>query len=85
MIMKKRNDIYKPLDCGLYDHLEAWATRGVNLCVVTRDGGCFEARLNDLQTIGKEEFAYFEGKEAIRLDRIESVNGIPFFEACSYV
>lgn len=69
---------YIPIDCSLYDRLEAWSVQGHLLSVDLGNGKSFSARLLDLQTVDSIEFAYFEGQQPVRLDQIKSINGIPF-------
>ena len=73
---------YRPIDCGLHDRLEALATAGRVVPIVARSPGgasqAIEDRLVDVFARGGEEFVRTGGGELIRLDRLESVDGIPF-------
>lgn len=69
---------YKPIDCGWYDHFEAYATRGTELMIsyTEEDGKTkeFVDKIVDLQTRNKEEFAIFSSGLKLRLDQIITLN-----------
>lgn len=73
---------YTPIDCSLHDRLEAIATlrRTVAIVVQDADGTRREIadRLVDVFARSGEEFVRTAGGEEIRLDRLESVDGVPF-------
>lgn len=73
---------YQPIDCGLHDRLEALATMGRVVRIVVRapDGASrvIEDRLVDVFARGDEEFVRTARGELIRLDRLESVDGVAF-------
>lgn len=73
---------YHPIDCGLHDRLEAHATLGRVVRIVVRgQRGTtreFQDRLVDVFARGDEEFVRTAGGELIRLDRLESVDGVAF-------
>ena len=73
---------YRPIACGLHDRLEALATTGDVVQIVTRssDGArrTLEDRLVDVFASGGEEFVRTGGGELIRLDHLESVDGVRF-------
>lgn len=73
---------YEPIDCSLHDRLEALATVGRNCRVVYLDDAGrvreLEGRIVDVFTRSSAEFLEFESGQVIRLDRIESVDGIDF-------
>ena len=72
---------YRPIDCSLYDHYEAWATLRtvVHLEHVSEDGTphISEGRIVDLFLRGKEEWLRLDDDTEVRLDRIRSARGIP--------
>jgi Rho-binding antiterminator len=74
---------YRPIECGLHDRLEALATTGIVVQIVTRssDGQrrVLEDRLVDVFARGREEFVRTGGGELIRLDHLESVDGVAFW------
>jgi Rho-binding antiterminator len=71
---------YQPVDCGLHDRLEAFATTGQPCRIAYRDedGGRREAqdRIADVFAEDGAEYVRTEGGEQIRLDRIEQVDGM---------
>lgn len=76
---------YTPIDCGIHDHLELTAMRGVPVTVdfVEADGTPKRVRANRLDTIrvaDGAEFAVFTLEDGerleVRLDRLSTV-GIP--------
>ena len=73
---------YQPIACGLHDRLEALATTGGVVQIVTRssDGArrTLEDRLVDVFARGGEEFVRTAGGKLIRLDHLESVDGVAF-------
>jgi Rho-binding antiterminator len=73
---------YRPIACGLHDRLEALATTGVVVPIVVRaaDGErrILQDRLVDVFARDGEEFVRTGRGETIRLDRLESVDGVPF-------
>lgn len=74
------SDPYRPIDCGLHDHLEAWAVRRVpcRFRVHDDDGHReFEARIDDLFARDGAEFARLSNGDVVRLDRIEEIRPIP--------
>jgi Rho-binding antiterminator len=76
---------YRPIACGLHDRLEALATTGSMVQIVIRssDGQrrTLEDRLVDVFARGGEEFVRTRGGELIRLDHLESVDGVAFRSA----
>ena len=75
------SDSYRPIDCSLYDHYEAWATLRtvVRLEHVAQDDApqVSEGRIVDLFLRGKEEWLRLDDDTEVRLDRIRSAHGIP--------
>ncbi|MGH7480848.1 MAG: hypothetical protein ACRELV_01730 [Longimicrobiales bacterium] len=73
---------YTPIDCSLHDRLEAAATLGGKRRIVFRDpdAGSTEvlARIVDVFAKGGEEFIRIDSGALIRLDRLESVDGLRF-------
>lgn len=73
---------YRPIACGLHDRLEALATTGGVVRVVYRapdgDRRTLEDRLVDVFARGGEEFVRTGRGQRIRLDRLESVDGVAF-------
>lgn len=73
---------YRPIDCGLHDRLEAHATLGRVVRIIARGPHGeiheIEDRLVDVFARGDEEFVRTAGGELIRLDRLESVDGVAF-------
>lgn len=73
---------YSPISCALYDRLEAFATLGRPCRIVYRDpeGKSRERveRIVDVFARGGEEFLKTATGIEIRLDRLESVEGVRF-------
>lgn len=76
---------YTPIDCGIHDHLELTAMRGVPVTVrfVDEEGSpktIRAARLDTIRVADGAEFAVFvledEERMEVRLDRLSTV-GIP--------
>lgn len=68
------NDSYRPIDCGLHDHLESWAVRRIHCRVTIVEPGAeprtVDARIDDLFARDGEEFARLSSGDVVRLDRI---------------
>ena len=73
---------YRPIACGLHDRLEALATTGgvVQIVIRSSDGArrTLEDRLVDVFAREGEEFVRTGAGELIRLDHLESVDGVKF-------
>ncbi len=72
---------YTPIDCNLYDVLEAMATQRKEISLhYTGDQGPLEIRtkISDLVTRNKEEYLITSQQEEIRLDRILAIDDIDF-------
>jgi transcriptional antiterminator Rof (Rho-off) len=76
------NEAYRPIACGLHDQLEEAATVGRTVRVVFRsEGGALEEvedRLVDVFARSGAEFVRTASGSTIRLDRLESVDGVSF-------
>jgi len=73
---------YSPIDCSLHDRLESLATLGQE-CRITYQGSAgvdreLTERIADVFSRGGEEFLKTASGILIRLDRLRSVDGIPF-------
>ncbi len=78
---------YAPINCSLYDVLEATAVRGKIAEIIYRDATGrthqISARIEDLySTAAKEEYAKLSGGLTLRLDRLVSVDGMTFEGVC---
>lgn len=77
---------YKPIDCGYYDRLEAWATTNTVNRIIFRDEDEKEqevtARIVDVYALNKVEYMRLDNNLVVRLDRLVSVNGIPLPDHC---
>lgn len=73
---------YRPIDCSLHDRLEAAATLGRRVCLVfrTEDGAVevIEDRIVDVFARDGEELLKTAAGRLIRLDRLQSVEGVAF-------
>lgn len=73
---------YRPIACALHDRLEAAATLGRPVSIVYRDAEgaphAVEDRIVDVFARGGEEHARTATGLVIRLDRLESVDGVAF-------
>ncbi|HRF81080.1 MAG TPA: Rho-binding antiterminator [Flavobacteriales bacterium] len=61
---------YEPIDCSLYDHYEAAATRKEKLRITMDDGSEHHGVIVDLFIRDKVEWMRLDGGEEIRLDSI---------------
>lgn len=72
---------YTPIDCNLYDVLEAMATQRKEVSLrYTGDHGPQEIKtmISNLVTRNKEEYLITSQQEEIRLDRIVAIDDIDF-------
>ena len=73
-------DRYRPVACGIYDMLEAAAVRRSPAVLIYCDHAGKEVRYTgrilEVCARGSEEFVRLEGGEALRLDRIRSLDGV---------
>lgn len=81
---------YQPINCSLYDHLEAAITKNemVELIISSKEGieQKMHIRCKDLYAKNGEEFLVLENESTLRLDQILSLNGINFkgMDFCSF-
>lgn len=79
------NEKYQPIACGLYDRLEELATLRKECEIVYLDEGNQECKLTDritgLKSFQGAEYLSTSTGTTIRLDKLISVNGIPFRHA----
>ncbi|MEQ9426363.1 MAG: Rho-binding antiterminator [Cyclobacteriaceae bacterium] len=68
---------YTPIDCNFYDRLEAWATKKAIVKIDTTTNGVLTGIIQDLYIDKKVEYLKLSTGDALRLDGIKSVNGIP--------
>lgn len=76
---------YTPLNCALYDELEALATTGVEVTIqFFIDGSKVErsGKIVDIFSRDKAEYLRMSNGVEIRLDELFSVNGKPFTALC---
>ena len=80
------HDDYSPIDCALHDHLEASATLGVRVHITYVDeaGAIHETddRIADVFARVGAEYVKLAGGLEIRLDRLETVDGVRFGSSC---
>jgi Rho-binding antiterminator len=73
---------YRPIDCGLHDRLEALATlrRPCRVVFHAEDGAHREVqdRIVDVFARAGAEFVRLASGTEVRLDRLRSVDGVPF-------
>ena len=76
--MKTNN--YIPINCDTYDVLLAKATLRINCNIkyFSKNGDTAQiwARIMDVYTKAKEEFILLDNGQVLRLDEIESVDGV---------
>lgn len=88
------NQIYIPINCSLYDQLEAYSVLKTPLAIVfqnaTKTETIEEALITDFKTQKSGEFAFITSRKMefkIRLDHIVSINGTSlkdeFGDSCS--
>ena len=72
---------YIPINCGLYDYLEAFATQKESIWISYQENGqthqIFDI-IKDLTTQNHEEFLLLESGKLLRLDQIISLNDVSF-------
>ena len=72
-------DTYRPISCDFHDLLEASATQGRTAKLEIRDADgsvrALSARIDGIDTHADGEYATLDRGEAIRLDRIVSIDG----------
>ena len=76
---------YTPINCGLYDELEAFATTGKIITVQFFINGTIAketGKIVDLFSRDKAEFLRMANGIEIRLDDLFLVNGKPFTASC---
>ena len=84
---EENKDGYKPIDCGLYDHLEIAIMRGSQVELVyfpegKQDAVTVNTQLKNTRTREGEEFVQLADEQWIRLDRIVSLDGRDFHGTC---
>lgn len=75
------NKSYQPINCGLYDYLEAAATIQREVEIVYLDSGeskLLRTKVKDLYIKEKVEYLVTTEQKEIRLDRIISFGGQDF-------
>ncbi len=77
----KITDDYQPIDCGLYDYLEIWASHQQTLSITylleDNHEKTITAIIHNTLTKNKEEFIVFESQSPIRLDKIVRIIELP--------
>ncbi len=76
---------YTPLNCGLYDELEALSTTGKKVTIQFFIDGIIaeeSGKIVDIFSRDKAEFLQMANGVEIRLDELFSVNGKPFTASC---
>lgn len=82
--MREQNasDDYVPIDCSLHDRLEALATlRRTSVIVYEDEAGVdsdVRARVDDVFARDGVEYLRTDGGMEVRLDRVLSVDGVPY-------
>lgn len=78
--MTNNGSVYQPIDCGLYDYLERWATLKQDLIIYYTtsqiDKQEISAKITTLKTSNKEEFLILDNGIHIRLDHITSIKEV---------
>ena len=72
--------LYRPIDCGFYDRIEAAAVRGrpCTLVLLGPDGAqTIQARIADVFSRDQAEFVRLADGTEARLDRVLSLDGVP--------
>jgi Rho-binding antiterminator len=81
------NRPYQPIDCGLYDYLEKWATLRTQVEIIYIDENKVPKQITtliaDLKTISSVEYLILPNKTTLRLDDILTINGKDFSGTCS--
>ncbi len=77
---------YQSIACELYDQLEIWAMRKVNLEItyLTKEGTVrvIKDQVSTLKTLEGAEYAVLASRQMLRLDHILQINGLPFEVTC---
>lgn len=69
---------YQPVSCSIYDTLEAYATQGKTCRIVYQDNEApiqVKAVIQDFFIQDKAEYLQLDNGQAIRLDRLISIDG----------
>ena len=77
----KKTTVYQPISCNLYDYLEQAATRRHTVRLELDEGGemrLVEGIILDLFVKDKVEYLRLDIGKEIRLDHINTFNGIAF-------
>ncbi|WP_299463040.1 hypothetical protein [uncultured Microscilla sp.] len=74
---------YTPINCNLYDYLEAWAVKQT-LCKVTylnaqNKEAVFTKTIVDLYIKDKVEYVKWNDGSSLRLDHLIEINGVHFW------
>ncbi|GAB4398533.1 MAG: hypothetical protein OHK0053_17380 [Microscillaceae bacterium] len=73
---------YQPIACGLYDQLEAWAVKRIEVEIVLEaENGLpqtLHQRIDTLKTLSGIEYMTLANQMTIRLDQIVSIDGLLF-------
>lgn len=75
---------YTPINCSLYDYLEAWAVKQALCEVVYFDNtknqeATFSKTIADLYIKDKVEYVKWADGSSLRLDQLVEVNGVRFW------
>lgn len=74
---------YQPIDCNLYDYLEAWAVKSTDCEVLYMNEQNEEARftkkIKDLRVKNKVEYVEWNDGTTMRLDQLIEINGVRFW------
>ncbi len=65
---------YKRIACDFYDHFEIYASRKTWVSILLKDGTTYNAKIKNLQTANKEEFAILGSGRKVRLDEIQELS-----------
>lgn len=72
---------YKPISCSLYDRFEAYAVKKEKVSLTTTNE-TIEGVIIDLFSKDQIEFLKLKSGKIIRLDHIQSINGMSVEESC---
>ena len=78
----KKVEPYQPIDCNLYDYLEAWAVKNTDCEVLymseQNEEARFTKKIKDLRVKNKVEYVEWDDGSIMRLDQLIEINGVRF-------
>ncbi|HAS45615.1 MAG TPA: hypothetical protein DCS93_34345 [Microscillaceae bacterium] len=74
---------YQPINCSLYDYLEAWAVKQTDCDVLylneQNEEARFTKKIKDLRVKNKVEYVEWNDGSTMRLDQLIEINEVRFW------